>query len=630
MKVLFASSEVHPFAKTGGLADVAGALPVALSKRGLEVAVCLPMYPKVRRRADQRELVAERVSCPFAGEDRPFKLWKTTMPGAPAVTVFLVENPWMFEAEEAFYGTAPGSYGDAHLRFLYFSRAVLRIPRPADFYPQIFHINDWQTALVAPLLRTVHRHDPRLAEAATVLTIHNLAYQGVFPVKDLAHAGVPSWLLREGLVLERGLGNLLASGLRFADGISTVSETYAQEIMGTDEGHGLDPLLRWRSDLLTGIVNGLDTDVWNPATDPHLDHHFSIEDLSGKGRCREQLLAECGLLPTDGPVFGIVSRLAAQKGLNLVLPVMEQVLASRADVRLVVLGSGEPELEAAFRNMAERFPGRASARLAFDPQFASLVEAGSDFFLMPSRFEPCGLNQLISMRYGTIPIVRAVGGLKDTVQDTNEWTLADGTAKGFVFTEYRPEALRHAVERALDLFSRKSDLLRVQRNGMEADWSWDRSAQRYIDLYKEAAKRRRAPRHLDVLIKDLPPDPIEVELPALMPIPEGYARDVLVLVPFAPRTLFAHWELGGSSSDSRLLGMTTEERRSITYELLVENEFGQVLRHNVGGLAHEWFVAVEPGRSYHGRLILHTKDRGSWQVLDAPPVLMPPDTGPEL
>jgi hypothetical protein len=316
--------------------------------------------------------------------------------------------------------------------------------------------------------------------------------------------------------------------------------------------------------------------------------------------------------------------------LNLVIPVMEQVLSERDDVRLVVLGSGEPDLEAGFKHLSAKHSGRAFARLAFDPKFASLVEAGCDYFLMPSRFEPCGLNQLISMQYGTVPIVRAVGGLKDTVFDTNEHTLKDGSARGFVFQDFNPEALRHAVNRALDLFSRRDDYRRVQQNGMSEDWSWNHSAAQYIELYESAIARKNQPKHLKDLLADLPPDPIEVELPSLLPIPDGYARDVMVLVPFAPQTLFAHWELGGADSDGRLLGMTKEERDHITYELILEDDRGSVRAFQVGGFAHEWFANVEPGRSYGGKLILHTQGRGSWQVLDAPPVHMPPDTGPDL
>lgn len=630
MKVLVAASEIHPFAKTGGLADVASALPAALRNRGIEAAACLPMYPKVRRRNDARELISDRVSCPFAGEDRPFRLWRTAMPGADEVPVYLVDNPWMFEAEEAFYGTAPGSYGDAHLRFLYFSRAILRIPRAAGWHPDVFHLNDWQTALVPPLLRTVHRHDKNLARAATVLTIHNMAYQGVFPVRDLAHAGVPTWLLREGLLLERGLGNLLAGGLRFADAISTVSRTYAGEILTPEEGNGLDALLRWRKPLLRGIVNGLDTGEWNPETDPHLPAGYSASDMGGKARCRDSLLSECGLLPGPGPVFAVVSRLTAQKGLQLVPPAMDRVLRSRPGARLVILGSGEPELEDSFRRLMAAHPGRVFARFAFDPRFASLAEAGADLFLMPSRFEPCGLNQLISMRYGTVPIVRAVGGLKDTVVDTSEETLANGTAKGFAFHDFDAGALEEAIHRALALYE-KPDLFRaVQRNGMTADWSWERSAAEYETLYGEAIERLDSGSHLAGLLHDLPPDPIEVELPSLAPIPDGYPRDVMVLVPFAPHTLFAHWELGGAASDERLLGLTAEERSRIHYELVLEDDRGARLAFSVGGITHDYFAFVEPGRTYSGRLILHAPGRGSWQVLDAPGVSMPPDTGPEL
>ena len=630
MKILLAASEVHPFAKTGGLADVAGALPRALDRQGLDVAVCLPLYPKVRRRNDPMELVADRVACPFGGEDRPFRLWQTPMPGSPDVPVYLVENQWMFEAEEAFYGVEPGSYGDAHLRFLYFARAILRVPEAAEFYPDIFHLNDWQTALVAPLLRTVHRHDPELNKAACVTTIHNLAYQGAFPIDELQRAGIPDWLLREGRLLEGGLGNLLAGGVRFSDAITTVSRTYAQEILHEENGNRLDPLLRWRSDLLEGIVNGLDVEVWNPEIDPHLDHHYTAEDLKGKAECKKQLLRESGLAPTDGPVFGVVSRLAAQKGLKVVVPVMHHVLTERRDARFVLLGSGEPSLEQAFQQLAHAHPESAAANLKFDPRFASLVEAGADLFLMPSEFEPCGLNQLISMQYGTPPIVHAVGGLEDTVTDTTEATLKDGTATGFKFRGLSPENLLATVKRALDLYDQPDRFRKVQRRGMIIDWSWNRPAATYEELYERALERRANPRHLDYVLDDLPPDPIEVHLPSIPHIPEGYARDVMVMTPFSPTTLFINWELGGANSTSLIDGMPQEEKDRVRYELIIRDDLGRESRHEVGGVGHQWFATVEPERSYSGALFLIAPGRAPVQVLDTPPVTMPPDVSPEL
>ena len=631
MKVLLAASEVHPFAKTGGLADVAGALPRALAGAGLDVAVCLPLYPKVRRRDDVRTVVAERVPCTFAGENRPFRLLETEMPGSPGVRVFLVENPWMFEAEEQFYGTEPGSYGDAHLRFLYFSRALLKVPEAAGFRPDVFHLNDWQTALVAPLLRAVHGREAGLRDTATVVTIHNLAYQGVFPVADLSHAGVPGWLLQEGKLLDQGLGNLLAGGIRFADAVSTVSRSYAREILTEEYGCGLEGLLRWRQDLTIGIVNGLDTEVWNPATDPHLPARYDVDDFAGKASCKDALLDTCGLDPSDGPVFGCVSRLADQKGLGLVPPVIDRLLQDDDSIRFVLLGSGQPDLEEAFRSLAQRHPRSVHARLEFDPPFSSLVEAGADLFLMPSRFEPCGLNQLISMRYGTPPIVRRVGGLRDTVTDATEAAIADGTATGFTFDAFDAGALFGACERAVRTFHNVDAFTSIRSAGMSPDWSGARSARQYIDLYDEAVRRRTDGSHLDPVLEDLPPEPLEIELPELTSIPDGYARDTMSLVPFSPQTLFCLWELGGEASTVRLEGFSADDKDRLWYELVVADaDSGVEKRYAVGGVSRQYFATVEPGHRYRGELFMHAPGREPIRVLDAPAVMMPPDLRPEL
>ncbi|NRA96007.1 MAG: glycogen synthase [Planctomycetes bacterium] len=622
MKVLLAASEVHPFAKTGGLADVAGALPRALAELDVEVAVCLPLYPKVRRRTDVREIVAERVSCPFAGESRPFKLLETRMPGSPDIPVYLIENPWMFEAEEPIYGTEPGSYGDGHLRFLYFCRALLKVPHATGFFPDVWHLNDWQTALVAPLLRAVHRNDAELAPAATVLTIHNLAYQGVFPPKDLAHAGIAGWFLQEGKLLENGLGNLLAGAVRFSDAVTTVSRTYAREILTAEYGNGLEGLLSWRKDLLVGIVNGLDTETWDPSADPNLPAHYDADHLAGKKGCRESLLEASELRPTDGPVFGCVSRLVDQKGLDLVLPVMDALLARDPSVRFIVLGSGQPDLEDAFKDLEARHAGRVHARLAFDQPFSSLVEAGSDFFLMPSRFEPCGLNQLISMRYGTPPIVRRVGGLRDTVTDG---------VTGFTFDALTPDALADAVDRACTLYGDPAGLDSVRKAGMNTDWSWARSAREYVQVYEDAIERRSDGRHLDAVMSDLPPEPIEIEMPELADVPDGYPRDVLTLVPFSPDTLFCIWELGGDASTRRLDALEHDARAGISYRLLLtEAHTGATLHADIDGATRQWFAKVTPGGRYHGELQIMVPGQPPERILDAPEVRLPANVHPEV
>lgn len=588
MLVLFAASEVHPLAKTGGLADVTGALPGSLRALGLDVRVVMPLYPGVRPKLKNARRIAEHVPCPFAGSNRPFHLLESTLPdGTP---ILLVENGGVFEAEDAIYGVEPGSYGDGHLRFAYFARALLRVPAAAGFTPDILHLNDWQTALAALLLRTGVEKNFPLAKAATLLTIHNLAYQGVFPVADLRRAGIADALLREGVLLHAGNGNLLAGGLRAADRISTVSRTYAREILSAEFGNGLEGLLQHRAQDLCGIANGLDTSVWNPATDPHLSHHYDVDRMDGKTACRNALLARARLAPTDGPIFGIVSRLAAQKGLDLALEAMDTVLQQRADVRLVVLGSGEPRLEAGFRALEARHSGRAAARLAFDPAFASLVEAGCDLFLMPSRFEPCGLNQLISMRYGTPPIVRRTGGLADTVTDTTERTLSDGTATGFAFEAPTAAALFARIQDALALFADKPRFAQLIQRGMSEDWTWKRSAQAYAALYSEASNARIHGSAARWVRDILPPDPIEVELPILPHVPAGYGANSLRLMPRDPETLAVLWDLA------------LPEHAEIVLEL-TDLECAGSERRAARVLERQAFFTTRPDTRYRARLL---------------------------
>ena len=551
MQVLFAASEVHPIAKTGGLADVTGALPGALRHLGLDVRVVMPLYPTARKKLGTVQRIAEHIPCPFAGTNRPFHLLLSALPdGTP---LYCVENAGVFEAEDAIYGVNPGSYGDGHLRFAYFARALLRVPAACGFKPDILHLNDWQTALAALLLRTGVERSLPWANAATVLTIHNLAYQGIFPPEDLLHAGLPSPLLREGVLLHQGQGNLLAGGLRAADRINTVSHTYAREILTREFGNGLEGLLQHRAGDLAGIVNGLDTNVWNPAVDPHLPAHYELGRMDGKRECRKFLLEHCRLEPTEGPIFGIVSRLASQKGLDLALEAMSSVLRERRDVRLVVLGSGEPQLESGFRALMAANPGRAAARFEFDPAFASLVEAGSDFFLMPSRFEPCGLNQLISMRYGTPPIVRRTGGLADTVTDVTPHTLADQTATCFVFDSTSAAALLQRVRDALALFEQREEMQHLQARGMSEDWYWKRSAEAYAALYLEAQEARAHGAAARWVRDILPPDPIEVDLPVLPHVPDGYGSNSVRLMPRDPETLAVLWDLAGPARSELIL-----------------------------------------------------------------------------
>lgn len=616
MRVLIAASEVTPYAKTGGLGDVIGALPDALAAEGLDVAVVMPLYPSVRRALPDAEVIARHVACPFGNSDRPFDLRRATLPGEHEVPLYLVENPSMFELEEGYYGSEKGAQGDGHLRFLWFGRAILRVPHAAGFYPDVFHCNDWPTGLVAPLLRTVMRNDPDLDRAAVVTTIHNLAYQGVYPVDMIREAGVPEYLIHDGRLLEKDLGNLLAGGLRFSDAITTVSARYAEEILTPEFGQGLEGLLDWRRDLLSGIVNGLDLVEWNPADDQHLEQGYDIDDLSGKAHAKERLLEDCGLHPTEGPVFGTVARLTEQKGLDLLPPMMERLLGRRDDARFVLLGSGDPSLEDAFRRLESRFPGRAHARIGFDVPFSHRVEAGCDFFLMPSRFEPCGLNQMISMRYGTPPIVHAVGGLADTVVDATEETIADGTATGFHFRGDDVDKLAHAVGRALDAWDTQDSYESIRRAGMKRDFGWSVSASRYLETYERAIEQRKDGSHLAPLLSDLPREPLEVDLPPLPPLPTWYPRDGLSLMAVAPRRVLAQWEISGDKSASLILTLDEVARGGLGLRLMVRERGGTDLTREVGGHQREDFVDLPHGGDWRAELWLVRPDRGDELLLE--------------
>jgi len=632
VKALLLSSEVFPFAKTGGLGDVAGALPRALKTLGVDVAVATPFYRKTRKRKDRLETVAERVPCRFAGADRPFRLLRGVLPGPERVPVYFVENEGMFETDDALYGDAPGSYGDGHLRFLYFAFAALELPAALGFAPDVWHLQDWQAAAVAPLLRWTKNGDPAARRAATVLTIHNLAYQGAFPLADLRDAGVPEELLLEGRLAQNGGGNLLAAGIRYADALSTVSATYAREILTPEFGAGLDPVLRERESLLVGIVNGLDLDVWDPARDANLPEGYDAARLEPKTRVKAELLKRCGLEATDGPVFGVVSRFAAQKGLETVPPAMAPILEARPDVRLVALGSGEPDVEKAFRDLARRRPKQVYVRVGFDEAFSHVVEAGVDFFLMPSKFEPCGLNQLISMRYGTPPIVRKTGGLADTVVDVDA-AAADRPATGFVFREPTAAALERAARRALSLYDRApAKLAAMRRAGMTADWSWDRSARDYVRLFETAReRRRRGSIHLEGLVPPPPvEEPLEPYLPPLPEVPDTYDRDALFAAARDPWTLYATWEIGGPESRRRLERLSDDERRRLTYLLrVVEFTRRETRDLDVGGFARDWFVDATPGATYDVELLAKVGDRPPELLMTAGPVTLPPAGHPD-
>jgi starch synthase len=476
MRVVMLAPEVHPYAKTGGLADVLAALPSALGAGGVEVTVCAPGY---RAALDAAGPLAPglRLLAPIASRMEPAEI--VSVPGTAVPTV-LVRADRYFD-RPGLYGEDGHDYPDNAERFAFFCRAALEWLRTMNPPADVLHVHEWQSALAPAFLRATSELYPELARTRTVLTLHNLAYQGRFPADRWhllnldARYFVPDFLEFYGEI------NYLKAGLVFADALTTVSPRYAAEIETPAFGEGLDGVLRTRHAVLRGILNGIDDGLWDPATDTHLPARYRAGDLAGKARCKTALQAELGLAPGAGPsLLGMVSRLAEQKGFDLLAAALPHALES-SDVQLAVLGSGEERYERWLRELTARFPARVAARIGFDERLAHRIEAGADLFLMPSRFEPSGLNQFYSLRYGTVPVVHATGGLDDSVV---EFDPATGTGTGFKFTPYAAEAFLGALARALRTRRDPALWSRLITNGMAQDFSWSRSAAEYRALYE--------------------------------------------------------------------------------------------------------------------------------------------------
>ncbi len=480
MKVLFVVSEAEPFAKTGGLADVAAALPRALAALGHDVRIVLPLYRQVARARHGARLMKLRVAVQMGSTVREGRVWTGQLPKS-AVTVHLIEESAFFD-RKGLYQEHGRDYPDNLERFSFFSQAALQMVRQLRWRPEILHCHDWQTALAcAHLAWGPPARDPVFARIGTVLTIHNLAYQGLFPTSQWPLTGLPdSAFTVDGLEFYHQL-NCLKGGLVAARRLTTVSPTYAREIHTKEFGCGLEGLLRSRARALTGILNGIDPEEWNPQTDPHIAARYSAGRLAGKAACKRALKRRQRLPERADLLIGMVQRLAEQKGIDIFLGAAEQLMA--LPVQMVILGTGDPSYHKRLEELARRFPGRLSVNLTFDNALAHQIEAGADAFLMPSRFEPCGLNQMYSMRYGTVPIVKRVGGLADTVLDAD---AAGPRATGFVFTEHTPQALVEAVQRAIAAFNVRPRWRALMRAGMRQDFSWKRSAKAYADVYRQA------------------------------------------------------------------------------------------------------------------------------------------------
>jgi len=484
MHIVFAASECVPFVKTGGLADVVGALPREIVRLGHSVTVYIPYYAQVRQQHPDKKPLIRSISMPFQYYNR----FVAILDGGirDGVQFCFVDCPELFD-RESIYGTQTGDYWDNWERFGTFCRMVLEATKQLGV-PDVFHVHDWPAAMLTIYLRTIYYFDPLLRNVGDVLTIHNAGYQGWFPPQTTERLLLPWDIFTKDKVEHYNTFNFLKGGIVYSDAITTVSRKYAEEIQTPEFGNSLEDVLRKRSADLHGILNGIDYANWNPGTDHNIAAHYTPQNLAGKVECRRDLLHAFGAghIADTTPVLGIVSRFATMKGFDLIAQIADRLLSE--DVFLVALGTGEPYYEGLFRTLQDRFPGKISVRIAFDEALAHKVEAGSDIFLMPSRYEPSGLNQMYSLKYGTVPVVRATGGLDDTVE---EWSPETRTGTGFKFYGYNPDDLLAAVDRALAVFHNDKDAwTTIMKNGMARDYSWKKPAAEYVALYEEVARRR--------------------------------------------------------------------------------------------------------------------------------------------
>jgi starch synthase len=487
LKICFAASEVAPYAKTGGLADVSAALPRQLHRRGHDVRPFLPLYGSVDRgrHALQRVDFAQNVRVELGPQRSAFSLWTGLLPDSE-LPVYFVDSPEFFRGPSLYLGDAE----DAR-RFAFFSRAVLTACQYMGWSPDLVHCNDWHTALIPLLLRHAYDWDRLFAGVRTVLTLHNVGYQGYYPSGDLDRIGLAGAAhLLDPDDLSHGRVNFLRTGLIYADLLTTVSPTHAAEIRTPAYGMGLDGVLRARSDRLIGILNGVDDEEWNPERDRYIPHHYSRRRPAGKRRNKTHLLEALGLPDDPGPpLMGVISRFVPQKGFDIAVPVLPEVLA-RSDLRMAILGSGESRYEDFFRLLQQRFPAQVVYYRGYSNELAHLIEAGSDLFLMPSRYEPCGLNQMFSLRYGTIPVVRRTGGLADSVIP---YDAANDRGNGFAFEHFTPQGLHWALELALSVYRDPGRWRRLVRRAMESDFSWTTQSELYVEAYRRLLAPGRAP-----------------------------------------------------------------------------------------------------------------------------------------
>ncbi len=479
IKILIAASEVVPFAKTGGLADVAGALPKALKKQGHDVRLVMPRYKGIDETKFGIKETGLEVNIDIALFGHKGAIKEAKYPGTDIPVYFIDNTEFFFRGE--LYRTPEGEYHDNAERFMFFSRAVLEMIRIMDFKPDIIHCNDWHTGLIPVYLKNLYGREKFYGEIKTLYSIHNIAYQGIYEKEKLSHAALPAGLFNPGELEFYGKINYMKGGIVFSDAVNTVSERYKDEIQTPRFGYGLDGVLRGRKKDLYGILNGIDYDIWNPKTDTHLYINYDYGEMDNKDKLKKKLLEENGLKYHENvPLLGLVSRLDGQKGMDFIAAVMDDMM--RMNLQFIVLGTGEERYHKALLDHANSFPEKMAARIKFDNTLAHNIYAGSDIFLMPSHFEPCGLGQLISLRYGTIPVVRETGGLADTVAQYNFKTKQ---GNGFVFSGYDPADFLKAVRVAADTYKNRNVWRKLRERGMKLDFSWESAAEKYTGLYNK-------------------------------------------------------------------------------------------------------------------------------------------------
>ena len=476
MKIAMVSSEIVPFAKTGGLADVVGTLSLALEKKGHKLTLVMPAYRAVLRGGYALEETGMKLSAPVSHRQEQASVLRGRL--GEGISVYCIRLDSYFDRDHL-YGTPEGDYPDNAERYIFFARAALELLRQETV--DVLHCHDWQTALAIVFLKAQPDRYAELQGAKSLLTVHNLGFQGIFPAANWQLLKLDPKLFTPEFLEFFGNINFLKGALLFADKITTVSPSYAREILESEQGFGLEGVLRRRQQDVIGILNGVDYSLWNPESDSHIAKRYNAANLTAKQSCKKALQRSLGLPQNASvPLLGMISRLTSQKGLDLIEKILDPLM--ECDVQLAILGSGEPRYEDLFAGAAARYPQKVAARFGFDDSLAHQIEAGADFFLMPSLYEPCGLNQMFSLKYGTIPVVRAVGGLKDSVENYDAKT---GSGTGFIFDPYEPEALLGAIDRGLQAYRNKRAWTALRRRAMNMDFSWDRSAEAYCTLYDQ-------------------------------------------------------------------------------------------------------------------------------------------------